>query len=104
VQGGKEADRVACRLSICSGYPTRTEIGLAISDHPIERRNGDGDFSLLSCEGTGTQARTDGLFVAADRGLDEATTAVTGCLLPNHPALLRNRADVAVALTRSVAG
>jgi hypothetical protein len=72
-------------------------------DHSIKRFNGDRDFSLLSCEVAGTQARADDAFVATDRRLDETTTAVAGCLLPSHPAFLRNGADVAVALTRSLA-
>jgi hypothetical protein len=77
---------------------------LGNSDHPIERLNGDCDFTLLSREGAGTQPRADQGFVAAHRGLDEATTAVAGCLLPSHSALLGNGADVTVALTLRIAG
>src|SRR4051812_46898076 len=99
VHGGRQADRVACHL-----FRLRDADGdrLCDSGHPIERLNGDCDFSLLSCERAGTQARTDDALVAADRGLDETTTAVAGCLLSSHPTLLRNGADMAVALTRSV--
>ena len=101
MHGGRQADRAACHL-----FRLRDADGdrLGNSDHPIERLNGDCDFSLLSCECAGTQARADDALVAADRGLDEATTAVVGCLLPSDPALLRNGADVTVALTRSLVG
>ena len=88
----------------CSGYAIRTERGLATSGSPIERLNGDCDFSLLSGEHSGTQARTDDPFILADRSLDEATTAVAGRLLPSHPALLGDGANVTVALPLHVTG
>ena len=63
----RQTDRVACNL-----FRLRDADGdrLGDSDHPIERLDADCDFSLLSRERAGTQARADDALVAADRGLD----------------------------------
>jgi hypothetical protein len=56
------------------------------------------DLALLSNQGASSQLRSDQMLVSTDRCFDQAASAITGCPLPTHAALLRNKLDVLVAL------
>jgi hypothetical protein len=77
---------------------TRTESGLA--ERAVQRF--DGDLALLGRQAASSQPRSDQMLVSTDCCFDETASGVTGCPLPSHAALLRDKSDVFVALTLQV--
>jgi hypothetical protein len=66
-------------------------------DHSVEGADGDGNLTFLACSGSCPELRTDDVFVATDRGLHEAASAITIGLLPGQASLLGNVLDMTIA-------
>lgn len=66
-------------------------------DHSVEDVDGDGDLTfLIGCRPC-PQLRTDHVFVATDRRLDDAVTIITIGLLSGQAFLLGNVSDMTIA-------
>jgi len=66
-------------------------------DHSVEGANGDGDLTFLTGGRSCPEFRADDVFVATDRGLHDAASAITIGLLPGHASLLGNIPDMTIA-------
>lgn len=66
----------------CLGDPD--EDGICRLDHRVQRRDGDGDLSLLRWQAKGSQLGADQMFMPGHGCFDLIATAVSGRPLPTH--------------------
>ena len=89
-------------ISLEYRYPVITSAGengdwLGNLGHPVEGAYVDCDFTSPDFSGSCPELRVDDVFVATDRGLHEAASAITIGLLPSQTSVLCNFPDITIA-------